>query len=89
MIQLDQVLNIRGGMISNGSSTDHTTYVNIDNFEWDHSHEYWKPKLAPGDKITLQMTTLRDETSRLGTSPQQRLPSPLPLTSATVSIVKS
>ena len=65
MIQLDNVLAVNGAMISNGTLTDHTHYVNMTNFEWDYQHEYWKPKFASGDKITLQMTTIRTETPRL------------------------
>lgn len=65
MIQLDHVLAVNGAMISNGTLTDHTQYVNISHFEWDSQHEYWKPKFASGDKITLQMTTVRSETPRL------------------------
>ena len=37
-------------MIANGSFNDHSNYVNTNNFEWDAAHEYWKPKLASGDK---------------------------------------
>jgi hypothetical protein len=50
MIQLDHVLAINGAMISNGSLTDHTNYVNIGNFQWDPIHEYWRPKFAFGDR---------------------------------------
>jgi hypothetical protein len=73
LIQLDHVLGINGAMISNGTLTDHSTYVNMSNFEWDSSHEYWKPKFTSGDKITLQMTTVRSETPRL-TPPVQPPP---------------
>ncbi len=65
MIQLDHVLAINGAMISNGTLTDHTNYVNMSHFEWDPQHEYWKPKFTSGDKITLQMTTVRNETPKL------------------------
>ncbi len=64
LIQLDHVLAVNGAMISNGTLTDHTHYVNMTNFEWDSQHEYWKPKFTSGDKITLQMTTVRSETPR-------------------------
>lgn len=64
MIQLDHVLSINGSMISNGTLTDHTHYVNVNNFEWDSQHEYWKPKFTSGDKITLQMTTVKNETPK-------------------------
>jgi len=65
MIQLDNVLTVNGSMSSNGTLTDHTSYVNMNNFEWDTQHEYWRPKNASGDKITLQMTTVRSETPKL------------------------
>ncbi len=65
MIQFDYVLAVNGSMTSNGTLTDHTNYVNMGNFEWDPSHEYWKPKFTSGDKITLQMTTVKSETPRL------------------------
>ncbi len=65
LIQLDHVLAINGAMISTGTLTDHTNYVDIKNFEWDPQHEYWKPRNTSGDKITLQMTTVRSETPRL------------------------
>ncbi|CAF4102206.1 unnamed protein product [Rotaria sp. Silwood2] len=77
MIQLDHILAVNGAMISSSSASDHTTYVNMNNFEWDPSHEYWKPKFASGDKITLQMTTIRSETPRF-IPPPQLPPSPLP-----------
>ncbi|CAF0950787.1 unnamed protein product [Rotaria sordida] len=82
MIQLDHILALNGAMVSNGSANDHTTYVNMNNFEWDPSHEYWKPKFASGDKITLQMTTIRSETPRL--VPPSLLPPPLPSSSRTI-----
>jgi len=69
MIQLDHVLAINGAMISNGTLTDHTNYVNMNNFEWDPSHEYWKPKFTSGDRISLQMTTIRCETPRVNSHP--------------------
>jgi hypothetical protein len=64
MIQFDHILSVNGSMTSNGSLTDHTNYVNMSTFEWDVAHEYWKPKFASGDKITLQMTTVRSESSQ-------------------------
>lgn len=77
MIQLDNVLAVNGSMISNGTLTDHTTYINVSSFEWDAQHEYWKPKFTLGDKITLQMTTVRSETSRV-TASIQPTPPPQP-----------
>ncbi len=76
MIQLDYVLGSNGAMISNGTLTDHTHYVNMSNFEWDYQHEYWKPKFTSGDKITLQMTTVKRETPRLipPTPPPRTIP---------------
>ncbi len=50
MIQLDNILSVNGSMIANGSLNDHTNYVNMNNFEWDTTHEYWKPKFSLGDK---------------------------------------
>jgi len=50
MIQFDHVLAINGSMIANGSFNDNTNYVSMNNFEWDGSHEYWKPKFTFGDK---------------------------------------
>ncbi|CAF3333891.1 unnamed protein product [Rotaria sp. Silwood1] len=82
MIQLDHVLAHNGAMISSGSANEHTTYVNMNNFEWDPSHEYWKPKFASGDKITLQMTTIRSETPRL-VSPLSTPPPPRTIASKT------
>jgi len=76
MIQLDHVLAVNGAMISNGTLTDHTNYVNISNFEWDPSHEYWKPKFTSGDKISLQMTTIRCETPRVTPNPPPRSATP-------------
>jgi hypothetical protein len=70
MVQLDHVLAVNGAMISTGTLTDHTNYVNMSNFEWDSSHEYWKPKFTSGDKITLQMLTIKSETSKLISSPR-------------------
>ncbi|CAF1263136.1 unnamed protein product [Adineta steineri] len=64
LIQFDHILAINGSMISNGSFSDHTNYVNMTNFEWDGPHEYWKPKFTFGDKITLHITTTKDETPR-------------------------
>jgi hypothetical protein len=74
MIQFDHILAVNGSMISHGSLTDHTNYVNMNSFEWDPLHEYWKPKFTSGDKITLQMTTVRAETPQLVLA----LPSPPP-----------
>lgn len=71
MIQLDNILAVNGSMINTGASVDHTHYVNMHTFEWEASHEYWKPKFASGDKITLQMTTIRCETPRLAPPPPQ------------------
>ncbi|CAF1332696.1 unnamed protein product [Adineta steineri] len=79
MIQFDNILSVNGAMISNGSFIDHTNYIHMSDFEWDLSHEYWKPKYASGDKITLQMTAHRNETPRVVPSPEPpppRLPSP-------------
>ena len=80
MIQFDNILSVNGAMISNGSFIDHTNYIHMSDFEWDLSHEYWKPKYASGDKITLQMTAHRNETPRVIPSPEPppppRLPSP-------------
>jgi hypothetical protein len=53
MIQLDNILAVNGSMITNGSLSDHTNYVNMNNFEWDGMHEYWKPKFALGDKYVI------------------------------------
>ncbi|CAF3750615.1 unnamed protein product [Rotaria sp. Silwood1] len=64
MIQFDHILAVNGSMIKNGSLNDHTNYVSMNNFEWDASHDYWRPKFALGDKITLHMTTTREETPR-------------------------
>lgn len=64
MIQLDNIVHVNGAMISNGGLTDHTRYVNVNDFEWDSQHEYWKPKFTSGDKITLQMITVKSETPR-------------------------
>ncbi|CAF0835886.1 unnamed protein product [Adineta ricciae] len=64
LVQFDHVLAINGSMIANGSFNDHSNYVNTNNFEWDAVHEYWKPKLASGDKITLHMLPSKDETPR-------------------------
>lgn len=50
MIQLDHILAVNGSMTTHGSLNDHTNYVNMNNFEWDAMHEYWKPKFAMGDK---------------------------------------
>ncbi|CAF0761761.1 unnamed protein product [Adineta ricciae] len=77
MVQFDHILSAYGAMVSNGSLSDHTNYIHLSDFEWDIVHEYWKPKCASGDKITLQMTTIRNETTRLPTPPQPLLqPSP-------------
>lgn len=78
MIQLDHILAVNGSMISNGTLTDHTNYVNMSNFEWDPQHEYWKPKYTLGDKITLQMTTIRSDTPRATSSLQPTPPPPPP-----------
>ncbi|UJR22622.1 hypothetical protein I4U23_025663 [Adineta vaga] len=64
LVQYDHILAINGSMIANGSFNDHSNYVSTNNFEWDAAHEYWKPKLAYGDKITLHMTSAKDETPR-------------------------
>ena len=64
MIQLDHILAVNGSMITHGSLNDHTNYVNIHHFEWDSMHEYWKPKFALGDRITLHMTTVKEESPR-------------------------
>ena len=53
MIQMDHILAVNGSMITNGSLTDHTSYVSMNNFEWDPIHEYWKPKFAMGDKYVF------------------------------------
>lgn len=50
MIQLDHILAVNGSMITHGSLNDHTPYVNMNHFEWDALHEYWKPKYALGDR---------------------------------------
>ena len=76
MIQLDNVLAVNGAMISNGTLSDHTNYVNMNNFEWDIQHEYWKPRHTLGDKITLQMTTARMETPK--STPPPLLPRTIP-----------
>lgn len=76
MIQFDHVLTINGAMISGGTLTDHTNYVHMSDFEWDLSHEYWKPKFASGDKVTLHMTTIRNEIPRMISSPQPPPPPP-------------
>ena len=70
MIQFDHILSLRGAMVSTGSLSDHTNYIHMSDFEWDASHEYWKPKFASGDQITLQMTTVRNDIPRLPPSPQ-------------------
>ncbi|UJR26452.1 hypothetical protein I4U23_007782 [Adineta vaga] len=70
MIQFDHILSVHGAMVSNGSLSDHTSYVHLSDFQWDATHEYWKPKRASGDKITLQMTTVKNDTSRVSPSPQ-------------------
>ncbi|CAF2647567.1 unnamed protein product [Rotaria sp. Silwood2] len=70
MIQLDHILAVNGSMIRNGSLNDHTNYVSMNNFEWDTSRDYWRPKFALGDKITLHMTTTREETSRSAPPPR-------------------
>lgn len=82
MIQLDNVLTINGAMISNGTLADHTNYININHFEWDNQHEYWKPKNTSGDKITLQMTTVRSETPKL-------IPPTLPTRSTTPKVKRA
>lgn len=51
MIQFDHILALNGSMIINGSLNDHTNYVSMQSFDWDSSHEYWRPKLAHGDKF--------------------------------------
>lgn len=65
MIQLDHILAVNGSMITHGSLNDHTNYVNINHFEWDSMHEYWRPKFAHGDRITLHMTTVKEESPRV------------------------
>ncbi|CAF3778294.1 unnamed protein product [Rotaria magnacalcarata] len=78
MIQLDHVLALNGAMISSSSSVDHTQYVNMSSFEWDTSHEYWKPRNTSGDRITLQMTTPTPETPRPISTPKLPLTPPQP-----------
>jgi hypothetical protein len=78
MVQLDHVLTVNGAMTSTGSLIDHTNYVNMSDFQWDLSHEYWKPKFASGDKITLQITTIRSEIPRFVPSPPPQPPPPPP-----------
>ncbi|CAF4134840.1 unnamed protein product [Rotaria socialis] len=78
MIQLDHVLALNGAMISSSSSVDHTQYVNMSSFEWDTSHEYWKPINTSGDRITLQMTTAKPETPRPISTPKLPLTPPPP-----------
>lgn len=51
MVQLDHVLAVNGSMISNGTLSDHTVYVTINNFEWNSSQEYWRPKATHGDRL--------------------------------------
>lgn len=79
MIQLDHVLAVNGSMINSGSSGDHTQYVNLNAFEWDLIHEYWKPKFTYGDRITLQMTTVKPEPPRPVPPPRQPVTPPAPL----------
>ncbi|CAF1149162.1 unnamed protein product [Rotaria sordida] len=81
MIQFDHILAVNGSMIKNGSLNDHTNYVSMNNFEWDASHDYWRPKFALGDKITLHMATIREETSR-------NLPLPRALPSKTLESIE-
>lgn len=50
MVQLDHVLAVNGSMVSHGTLSDHTTYVTINNFEWNPAQEYWRPKSSHGDR---------------------------------------
>jgi len=50
MVQFENILAVNGSMISNGSLNDNTSYVSMNNFEWDLTHEYWKPKFSAGDR---------------------------------------
>ncbi|CAF1548017.1 unnamed protein product, partial [Didymodactylos carnosus] len=72
MIQLDNILATNGAMVSNGGLPDSINYVNMNNFEWDGIRDFWRPKHAIGDKITLQLTTSRGESPRLSYSHQSQ-----------------
>jgi hypothetical protein len=64
MVQFDHILAVNGSMIVNGSLNDHTNYVSMNNFEWDASHEYWRPKFAFGDKY-VQLNSMKIDLQKL------------------------